>query len=163
MFSKVTELVNKVNCQYTFGVFTKWDQFMEKNKHHSRVNEEQLQSKCKRKYLEKVDKGVKEKKKEQGQGKKQGNQRGSEVMRQEEGEGHGESHRQKEGNGDERLRTQEQRRKRTEEKGEDGEGNEDEEEEGKVFFVDVGSMEDNSVSILCLFYNKRGLRGEGCL
>jgi len=30
LFLKVTKLVKKVNCQYTFGVFTKWDDLKEK-------------------------------------------------------------------------------------------------------------------------------------
>ena len=32
VFSKVARLVDKANCQYTFGVFTKWDQLVKRTK-----------------------------------------------------------------------------------------------------------------------------------
>ena len=59
MFPKISELVNEAKAgeggKYTFGVYTKWDEFMEnKSRGNVPVDVEYLQKDHKQNYLEKV-------------------------------------------------------------------------------------------------------------
>ena len=59
LFLKVTELVTEVNCQYTFGVFTKWDVLEEKSKQQEgnapNIDPKYLRKKTKEKFLKSVN------------------------------------------------------------------------------------------------------------
>ena len=55
-YFKVTRLVKEVNCQYAFGVFTKWDKVIQEHeKEHSQISLDFLREKNKMKYLESVN------------------------------------------------------------------------------------------------------------
>ncbi|CAH3193747.1 unnamed protein product, partial [Porites evermanni] len=52
----VTRLVREVNCQYAFGVFTKWDEVIQKNEmEHSQISLKYLREENTRIYLESVN------------------------------------------------------------------------------------------------------------
>lgn len=55
-YFKVTRLVREVNCQYAFGVFTKWDEVIQKNEMaHSQISLKYLREENTRIYLESVN------------------------------------------------------------------------------------------------------------
>ena len=55
-YFKVTRLVKEVNCQYAFGVFTKWDKVIQENeKEESQISLDFLREKNTKKYLESVN------------------------------------------------------------------------------------------------------------
>ncbi|CAH3168661.1 unnamed protein product, partial [Porites lobata] len=52
----VTRLVKEVNCQYAFGVFTKWDEAIQKHeKEHSQISLDYVREKYTKQYLESVN------------------------------------------------------------------------------------------------------------
>ena len=48
-------MVKEVNCQFTFGVFTKWDEFIKKAKNDDNVDVEFLRKEYEERYLQSVD------------------------------------------------------------------------------------------------------------
>ena len=55
-YFKVTRLVKEVNCQYAFGVYTKWDEAIQKHeKEHSQISLDYVREKYTKKYLESVN------------------------------------------------------------------------------------------------------------
>ena len=52
-YFKVTRLVKEVNCQYAFGVFTKWDKVIQES--HEQISLDHLRERSTKKYLESVN------------------------------------------------------------------------------------------------------------
>lgn len=57
LYPKVTRLVKEVNCQYTFGVFTKWDECTRKaQESEDTVDLEQARKDCKQNFEDALEK-----------------------------------------------------------------------------------------------------------
>ena len=54
-YFKVTRLVKEVNCQYAFGVFTKWDTVIQEHKKNSKISLTCLREKNTKEYLENLN------------------------------------------------------------------------------------------------------------
>ncbi len=119
MFTKVSNLVKNADCKFTFGVFTKWDEFMQRNrKGKVSVDEKYFQEVKKKKYYSMVDRGREA--------------RGKAVPRAEE---------------DVKVGAEPEMEGADAKTEREAKANEEEEEE-KVFFVDVGCVEHENVSAL---------------
>lgn len=104
---ELARLVARVECQYTFGVYTKWDRFLQEiQRSRTRVDHNQYKSNYTKNYLEMVDREL-------------------ETMNEE-------THRQEVPN-ETQNRTRQAR------------GREHGNRYEKVFFVDIGSMEENQL------------------
>ncbi|KAL9989161.1 hypothetical protein ACROYT_G003678 [Oculina patagonica] len=170
----VSKLVNEVKCKFTFGVYTKWDEFIQNSKRKVCVDENYLKRKYRKKYL----KGV-EGAREAGEKAEPQPQKEAEVETEAEAEAtikeNGKAKAQKACRGEEDNKDDDDNDDEDDDEDEDDEeededGDEDEEdddnddfdeeeeegekeEEETVFFVDVGCVEQNNL----MFANCQGL------